>query len=825
MPETLLSHDWTLRRADGEPEQVTLPHDAMIGEARIPGGGTERHGAFFPGGHYRYSTRWTAPAEAAERRISLFFEGVYGATTVSIDGEAIASNVSGYREFAVPLQGAVVAGREHLIEVDVDNSAVPNSRWYTGSGIYRPVWLRDLPRHHLRRDELDLRTLSIDDGAVLEVTAAAEAGELTGARVSVSLYDAAIRVAEGGAELRDGAARVELRVPEPRLWSHSTPHLYTAVVTLLDASGVVLDRVQRRTGLRTIDVDARNGLRINGNPVLLQGACVHHDNGVLGAATHAAAERRRARILKESGFNAVRSSHNPLSRAFLDACDEVGLYVVDETTDYWRQRKSRYDLSGRFDELWRDDLRSMIDKDRLHPSVILYAIGNEIPDTATAAGVDTTRQLHEFARLLDPTRPTTLAINMMVNLMASRGRDLFADAPAPSAEQSGGQDASTAANVMANRLGAVMGLVSRLPAADRASKDSFAEVSVAGYNYAFTRYRGDRRRYPERVILGTESMPGDLPKVWSLVESTPGVIGDFMWTGWDYLGEVGIGTWTYGDDKPGLAKQYPHLVAGSGAIDITGVPGAPALLARAVWDPAAPPGIAVRPVDRAGLSTNRVAWRSSDAIPTWAWEGNDGTAAEVEVYSADDEVELLLNGRSLGRKRSGARQSFTTRFRTAWEPGELVAIGYRGGVERTRSTLRSLAGKSRLRLTADRPEVAADGHDLLFLEVDLADDRGTVATTESDTVTVTITGAGSLTGFGSAEPATEESFTTARHSTYRGRALAVVRAGRDEGTIVVEATSEKHGTARLEIPVRAPEDTVLPADGAETTDPRPTETR
>ena len=803
MPETLFHDGWTLHRNGGDPEPVALPHDAMIGERRVRSGGTDRHGAFFPGGRYRYSRRWTAPANVGDRAVSLFFEGVYGATTVLVDGVQVGRNVSGYREFEVPLGPQLVPGAEHLIEVDVDNSAVPNSRWYTGSGIYRPVWLRDLPREHLRRESLSVRTVELGPVAVVDVDAHV-AGESGGGalRLTVALLDAdGGTAAEAGAPVSSGSTTVRVRVPEPRRWSHLSPSLYTAVLTLTDGSGAVLDRMEQRIGLRAIEVDAKRGLLINGERVLLRGACVHHDNGVLGAATFPAAERRRARILKENGFNAVRSSHNPLSRSFLDACDELGLYVVDETTDYWRQRKSLHDLSDRFDELWRDDLRSMIDKDRNRASVIMYAIGNEIPDTATAAGAGTAVEISGLARELDPTRPTTLAVNMMVNLMASRGRDLFENTAGP-ADGEETADASTAANVMADKLGAVMNLVSRLPAADKASRDAFAAVDVAGYNYAWGRYAGDRRRYPERVILGTESMPGDLPKIWRQVERVPGVIGDFMWTGWDYLGEVGIGTWTYGADKPGLAKPYPHLVAGRGAIDITGVPGAPTLLARAVWGALEAPAIAVRPVDHAHEPANKVAWRSTDAMQSWAWTGLDGARADVEVYSADDEVELLLNGRSLGRKRAGARVGFVTRFRAAWEAGELVAVGYRGGTESGRSRLRSIRGGVRLRLVAEQPALAGDGEDLAFIRIELADETGTVAVLEHDTVELTVSGPGELIGFGSAAPATEESFSGRRHSTYRGRALAVVRAGVGDGVLSIEAAGEHHGTARVELPVQ-----------------------
>jgi beta-galactosidase len=799
--EELFTQGWSVAGVGGQPVPVDLPHDAMIAEARVPGGGAGRDAAFFPGGAYSYLKRWTAPDDADTRRISLFFEGVYGTTRVLLDGSLVTENVSGYREFEAVLDG-LRPGAEHVIEVVVDNSAVPNSRWYTGSGIYRPVWLRSVPKQQrLRPGGVTFSTLRIAPTATLLVDVEI-VGDRPGDRVRVTLNGGGSGTAAATAAVADGRAQVDLDVPDARLWSAESPHLYNAVVTLEDTAGAIVDQLEQRIGIRTLDVDARRGLRVNGTPVLLRGACVHHDNGLLGAATFAAAERRRVAVLKANGFNAVRSSHNPLSRSFLDACDELGLYVMDETTDYWRQRKSAHDLADRFDELWRDDARSMVEKDLNHPSVIMYCIGNEIPETASPEGVGLAEEIGRHIGALDPSRPTTVAVNMMVNLMASRGRNVFAATTATAEDQQKKADSSTAANIMANKLGSIMGLVSRLPAADKASKDAFAAVDVAGYNYAFSRYAGDRKRYPERVILGTESMPGDLPKIWRLVEQVPGVIGDFMWTGWDYLGEVGIGTWTYGDDKPGLAKQYPHLVAGCGAIDITGEPGAPTLLARAVWGQLDAPAIAVRPVDHSGEATNRVAWRGTDAMQSWAWTGLEGRTAEIEVYSSDDEVELLLNGRRVGRKRAGTRVGFVTRFRVPWEQGELVAVGYRSGRETGRSSLRS-AGTAQLRLTPEVGELVADGHDLAFVKVELADERGIVAVLERDEVSLTVSGSGRLIAFGSAEPATEETFTGARHSTHRGRALAVVRAASIQGSVVIEATSAHHGTARLELPVRA----------------------
>ena len=731
MTTTLFTDGWTFRRAaETAATAVRLPHDAMIGETRSGDAGTGNHGGYFPGGAYLYEKDWVVPADIDEREYSLFFEGVYGDTTVSLNGEVVGACASGYREFHVPLAG-LTPGATARIAVAVDNTQTPNSRWYTGSGIYRPVWLESVPATHIAHDGIRFVTRSIAADARVDVEVRVE-GATDGTAVVVELTADGSIAAASRAEVHDGIAHVELTVPNVRSWSADDPFRYEATVQLVTDAGIVDER-QLQVGLRTVEVDARRGLRINGKSVLLRGTCVHHDSGILGAATFATAERRRARILKENGYNAIRSSHHPLSRAFVDACDELGLYVMDELTDVWFQHKTAHDTADAFEELWPDDARAMVAKDRNRASVIMYSIGNEIAETATEQGVEAAGRVSAFLKELDPTRPTTMAVNLLLNLMASKGNSAFDREEKAASDEK--KATSTAANMVTAKLGKVMNLVSRLPAADKASRDAFAEVDIAGYNYAYGRYRGDRKRYPNRVIVGSESMPGDLPAIWRQVEALPNVIGDFGWTGWDYLGEAGIGVWSYGTDAGGLNKPFPALLAGPGAFDITGLPGAPAFLAQAVWGQLDAPAIAVRPLDHAGERANKTPWRTSDAIPSWSWHGQAGRA-EIEVYSDDDQVELLLNGRSLGRKRAGRKVGFVTKFQAVYEPGELVAVGYRNGVETGRSSLRS-AGTASLAVRAESP--AIDGpEDVTFVWVELADEQGIVETGADDQVTVVV---------------------------------------------------------------------------------------
>ncbi|MFE1646986.1 glycoside hydrolase family 2 TIM barrel-domain containing protein [Microbacterium sp. P01] len=828
MTTTLFTDGWTFRKAPAAvPAPVRLPHDAMIAETRSPDAATGNHGGFFPGGRYVYAKEWLVPDDAGHRTHSLLFEGVYGITSVTLDGLEVGTSDSGYREFAVTL-GDIVPGDRVTIEVHVDNTDVPNSRWYTGSGIYRPVWLESVGATRIARDGVHVVTRSIaPSGAAVDVTVHIDGEVPAGAAAAVTISRDGVVVAHEQTSVpAGGKITFPVTIRNTQLWSADHPDLYDVRVDL-SVDGDPVDERRIRTGLRTVQVDARHGLRVNGETVLLRGACVHHDNGILGAATFAASERRRARLLKETGYNAVRSAHNPLSRSFLDACDELGLYVMDELTDVWLKHKTSHDGADRFAQTWRADAAALIAKDRNRASVIMYSIGNEIAETATDTGVTAARNIDAFFSQEDPARPTTLAVNLLLNMMASRGSSPFesenyagdAGGEKKKSKKRPKKDAtSTAANLVTAKLGRIMELASRLPAADKASRDSFAVVDVAGYNYAFGRYKADRKRYPERVIVGSESMPGDLPAIWKRVTSVPGVIGDFMWTGWDYLGEAGIGAWSYGDDPGSINKPYPALVAGPGAFDITGLPGVPALLAQAVWGTSNTPGIAVRPMDRQGQRANRSPWRTSDAVSSWSWRGFTG-AADIEVYSAADEVELLLNGRSIGRKKAGSRVDFLTRFRTTYEPGELVAVGYVRGVESGRSSLRSSLTPS---LTL-RPETTtmAGPDDLAYVWIELADEAGVVDISAADEVTVSIAGPATLAGLGNAATSTEESFADDQHTTSGGRALAIIRGGIASGDVTVTVRSAHHGTATLRLKSE-PEDPVhtpTPVDPSRQTEP------
>ena len=793
-----LLREWTVE-VTGESAAavaVVLPHDAMLGTTRsasAPGGADT---GWFEGGRYTYRTTWTAPSRVPGQLASLLFEGVQGDAIVLVNGTEVGAVRGGYSESELALGSLLRWGQSNDIEVRVEHSDQPSERWYPGSGLYRDVSVILRPFSHFAPDGLRLTTISINPHVATLEVAFAMVGAPAEATVTVELRD--------GEQLVDiatvpvGAGLARLTVIQPRAWSAEDPFRYRLTARAATEVGV-LDERSELVGLRTVAVDAKNGLRINGKETLLRGACVHHDNGPLGAATHRAAEFRRVRLLKEAGFNAIRSAHNPASRHLLDACDELGMYVLEELADYWFVRKTRFDHSDRFRETWRDDAAAMIAKDRNRASVIMYAIGNEIPETALPEGVELTREITAFFHDVDPTRPVTLAINLFVNTLVTFGASPYSmEARDSSAEtESPALASSTEANAMVNHIGKMMHFVARLPRADRASRDAFGVVDVAGYNYGLARYRGDVKRYPDRVILGTETLPGDVAWAWKLVKQHPAVIGDFVWAGWEYLGEAGVSVWVPGK-KAGMSKPYPYVISGPGMFDLTGRPDASLRLAQAAWGRLSAPVITVRPLDRSGLPYVRSAWRVTDAVESWSWRGSEGKRADIEVYSNDDEVELMLNGRSLGRRRVGKKLEHRVSFRATYEPGTLVAIGYRQGKEVSRAELTSADQHLRLRARAEAPTIMADGHDLAFVHVELSDLAGNVEMLADETIDLAVTGPAELVAFASAAPATTESFLTGARRTYRGRALAIVRSTGSEGVVRITATSESSGIAVLE---------------------------
>ena len=641
--------NWTFCKAGGQPVSVDLPHDAMIIEPRDGGCRNGVNSGYFPGGKYIYEKVFDLDAATIGKSVVLHFEGVYQNCKVYVNGKLAGSHRYGYTAFDADISDFVHGG-SNAVRVEVDNSLEPNCRWYSGSGIYRPVTLVIREKNHI--SQVHLETVDIHPARIKVDVQTTQESE-----VLVEVYENKQLVASGTPGV--------LEIPNAKLWSAEVPFLYKILVKTDTDERVI------PFGIRMLEWDAKQGLRVNGERILLRGGCIHHDHGVLGAREYYDAEFRRIRILKENGFNALRIAHNPASQITLDICDKLGMYVMNETFDGWYIPKTYHDYARWFAEDWKKDLTAMVESSRNHPCVIMYSHGNEVTETASKRGAEVCRELTDFIHSLDDTRPVTAGVNVLLNVYIKMGMGVYRDKghykPEPLPRKSGYKEKKTGSaffNAMAQKLGPLMFFMSKGSKGDKACLGAAGGLDVLGLNYASSRYGEDVRKYPDRLMVGSETMVADLPYNWERVKKYPQVLGDFVWSAWDYLGEACIGDWTYHSYK-GLP-----LLAGQGMIDITGKPLASMYFMQIVWGLRKEPFIGVRPLNHGKEAPSTGAWQFTNAIDSWSWRGYEGETAIVEVYADAAMVRLKLNGKEIGTKPV---KKFKTLFKLPYSPGTLTA--------------------------------------------------------------------------------------------------------------------------------------------------------
>lgn len=767
---------------------VALPHDAMHLRAPSPDSPNGPDTGYLDGGNYIYVKQFHAPGEWRGQTVSLKFEGVYMNALVYLNGQLVGKRPYGYSQFYVPLNDYLNYGGENELRVLVKNSNMPNSRWYSGSGITRDVSLLTGGPVTLEPDGLFVSTRSLEDGyAVLEVGAELRNRDrlpwdarLEGRIINPEGKEAA-RFAipvflRAGAEER---LTQTVTVDSPALWCAEAPALYRCEARLT-AGAVELDRDAVSFGVRTLHLDARRGLRVNGKSVKLRGACIHHDNGPLGAITAPDAELRRVRILKEAGFNAIRMAHNPASIPLLDACDKLGMYVMDESFDVWTRPKKDLDYSLFSDKWWREDVTAMVRKDRPHPCVVLYSLGNEIPEVGMPQGSALGREMARLVRELDAERFTMVSINgvfaagdQVDRIMA----DVMSNA-APGAEEGGN------VNDFMTAMDAHMDEIVRHPIVSDRIERAGAGMDAVGYNYMTARYEPDAEQYPHRVVVGSETYPPEIARNWALVEKLPGVIGDFTWTGWDYIGETGIGIPGYRPGEGGFGAALPCRLAYCGDIDITGFRRPASYFREIVFGLRQDPYITVQDPAHYGEPVIKTSWVISDSCASWSWPGFEGKPAVVEVYSPGTEVELLLDGESLGKKPCGPGHNFTACFELPYQPGTLTAVARDGEAELGRTELATAGAAVRLEAV---PEPG--GEELVYVDLTLRDENGLAAGVGDVELRVSVSGPGELAGLGSGSPRPAHSFAGDVARTFRGRALAILRRTGD-GEIALRAETD-----------------------------------
>lgn len=774
---------WKFRRTDGgEWTEVEIPHDAAMCEKRTKDAEAGVNTGWYLGADYEYVKTFTVPEDYEGKDVIFEFEGVYHNAEVYLNGEKAAFRPYGYTNFYVTANKNLRYGRENEIRVLARNADQPNSRWYSGAGIYRPVNMYVGNKKRIVLNGVRIRTLSLYPAAVEVTVQTTGVGE-----VRVVIEKDGREVASGSCGQNDGNAVFALEIPDAKLWSVDTPELYTCRAFFGD------DEQSVNFGIRTLTCDHTDGLCINGERVIIRGACIHSDNGILGARSYPEAEERKVKILKQNGYNAIRSAHNPCAKSLLDACDRLGMLVMDEYSDMWYIHKNRYDYATYLEEWYARDIKDMVEKDYNHPSVIMYSLGNEVAETGEKRGIELFRQMKAVCKQYDNDRPVTTGVNIFFNYLYALGFGQYSDKKAE--KNPNKKVGSEFFNALAGLTGdSFMKTMAKLPGCDKKTRDCFAVMDVAGYNYGIKRYKHDIKKYPERIILGSETFCSDAYAFWEFAKKNPALIGDFVWAGMDYLGEVGVGSWEYKEYAPSFLHGVGWLTAGSGRVDLIGTPLGEALYTLVAFELTDKPQIAVVPVSHTKEKHSPSAWKFSNALPSWSWNGLNGRKAKVEVYSRAPIVELYINGKRVGRKKFKKNCRFD--FDVRYYDGEITAVNLgRDGKELSRSSLKTAGGERTLEVMPEKRRVKRG--EVCFVNLAYTDGKGEVKPLERGRIEVAVTG-GKLLALGHACPYNEDGYSGTSTDTYYGRALAVIKAEAEKVTIFATGNGLK-GEAVIEV--------------------------
>ena len=731
---------------------LDLPHDWSIEGTPDKDNPMGTDGGYFPSGIGWYRKSITVPASWKAKQVSIYFEGVYMNSEVFINGKSLGVHPYGYTSFSYDLTPYLKLQAKNIISVRVDNSKQRNSRWYSGSGIYRHVWLVVTSPMHVAQWGVTITTPEISsEKATVKIKTLIknESNSLQSVVLKTHLLNATGNKSGSSEQKLDIPANSEkeieqtVRVDKPLLWTPETPHLYWAQVQILKAEKII-DNIQTTFGIRSLKYTTENGFQLNGKTIKLNGGCVHHDNGCLGAAAYNRAEERRVQLLKSAGFNAIRTSHNPPSEAFLEACDRLGMMVIDESFDCWREKKKDYDYAMYFDAWWQRDLEAMVRRDRNHPSIIMWSVGNEVIERKKPEAVAIAKMLVDCVHKNDPTRPVTSAMTAW-----DKDWDIF--------------DPLMAAH------------------------------DVCGYNYQLHRAPSDHERVPSRVIVQTESYPRDAFSNWKMVQNNNYILGDFVWTALDYLGESSIGRWYYPGDKPGESWEgefFPWHGAYCGDIDLTGWRKPISHYRSMLYNDTEKLYMAVREPNPASGEIKTTGWAVWPTWESWTWPGYEGKELEVEVYSKYPKVRLYLNQKLIGEQPTTEDQQFKATFSVPYTNGELKAVGVVDNKEVETTVLQTSGDAAKIKLIADRTKIVANGQDLSFVTIEVTDKDGKLQPNAENRLEFNISGPGIIAGVDNANIKDIDPYVGTSRKAWHGRALVIIRSTRSAGNIKLTVSSK-----------------------------------
>lgn len=790
-------------------EEIILPYDAMIHESVKPDTKNAGQTGYYPGKLYYYTKEFVAPKEWEEKIVQLEFEGIYGKTLIYLNGDYVGNQVFGYTHFILTLDDFLKYGEVNRLEVVVNNEMEKNSRWYSGSGIYRDVQLYIGNRVYIPAEAVRISTPEVErETAVVEVKTELVNRDIKRHKVCIEtkLIDSkgqtvATRISPVtlfGQSTEEVEQR--LTIQNPHLWSCDDPNMYICKTSIIEEK-VILDETEESFGIRKLQLDPIAGLRINGESIKLRGSCIHHDHGIIGAAALECAEERKIKQLKEAGFNCIRMSHHPAGKSLLRVCDRLGMLVIDELFDMWTHSKNANDFAIDFEKHWEEIADAMVRKDYNHPSVIIYSMGNEIQEAGTAKGAQINRRIHKKLKAMDASRYTTNAINgvlaagdRFMEIVGNSMQQLGIPLPDPEkleAQKTEDQEGSDALNsMMSIMVGPLADAIATNSILTEMTEEFVEAMDIAGYNYLTGRHAMENLLNPNRIVLGTETFPADIVNLWKVVKENAHVIGDMTWTGYDYLGEAGVGIFHY-DGGVNFQAKYPERAAYIGDLDLLGNRRPISYYREIVYGLRKEPYIGVRRLNHYGTKVGRTPWMWNDNIASWTWPGYEGKPAIIDVLSDANEVELFLNGVSLGKKPAGENHEYLAVFEIIYEPGELKATAIRNGISCETFSIYTAAQQDvELYVKPDRTEMNANGLDLTYIMIELKDKNGRENLFIEKDISIEVEGEGHLAGFGSANPTCERSYFDTTCRTYDGRVMAVIRSGLEQGNVKVSITSE-----------------------------------
>ncbi len=803
------------------PVTVQLPDDYIINMHRSADSVSGAASGFFPAGKAFYTKRFTAPAEWEGQTILLDIDGAYMNAEVTVNGDMMGVHPYGYTPWQIDLSHILIPGEENEIEI-LTRCVQPDSRWYSGGGLYRQVsfWV-GCPCHIRPWDAFFTTPETSEACSTLKLQATLTNTSDESAQGTLLLSCQGEQRSIPVSVPANGTADVtaELPVHDITLWSDETPALYDAVITLDTNLGT--DAMTTKVGFRTIEIDAEHGMRINGRPIKLLGGCLHHDNAMLGAAAYPRAEERKLQLLKDAGYNAVRCAHNPPSQSFLDACDRLGIFVMDEAFDCWKVGKRDLDYHLYYEKWWKDDMRSMMERDKNHPCIFCWSIGNEVVEMGGSCnGEAIAEEMADFARSLDPTRPITVGVHSMVRSQRKIGQPVRTpfqnpnqdqkkqDAPKESPEEMKARMMKMMAdpralemmmnNITTNNMGD--GFIDGEDVWGDMTEASISHLDLAGYNYFHTRYEKDHKRFPQRVICATETRPSDTYECYQAMMENDHVIGDFIWTCYDNIGEAGAGRVIHSipEMATGMLGPWPWLSCYQGDLDLDGNRRPQSYFRKIMWGKDDGVHVFAKDPKYAHLKPYGLGWQWNDVFASWTWgEENIGKEIYVEAYGDCDEIEFVVNDTSYGKVPV---EKLASSAIVTYEPGTLKAIAYKDGVAVAEDLLQTAGAPAAIVLTPDRDTIASDGMDLSFIKATVVDANGITVPTDTLELSAVVSG-GMLAGFGSGNPCTEEDYGTGKRKVWKGNALLAVCQDPASGsdTITVTVTAEGMEAANITI--------------------------